>query len=53
MVIVPRPDGEVRICIDMHSANRAIIRQPYAMPTFEGMMPHVGRGHVFSKLDIK
>lgn len=53
MVVVPRSNGSVRVCIDMRQANMAIKRTPYGMPTFEELMPHVGKGKFFSRLDLK
>lgn len=37
----------------MRMANMAIKREPHPMPTFEEMMPHVGKGKIFSKLDVE
>ena len=33
VVIVPKPDGEIRLCIDMRQANKAIVRGRYPIPT--------------------
>lgn len=53
MVIVPKSHGDVRICLDMRQANKAIQREPYPLPIFEDMLPHIGQGKWFSKLDIE
>lgn len=37
----------------MRVANQAIERQVHPIPTFEEMLPHIGRGKFFSKLDIE
>ena len=53
MVVVPKSDGSVRICIDMRQANKAIIRETHPLPTLEEMWPQIAGGAVFSILDIK
>ena len=35
MVVVPKPSGDVRVCIDMRLANTAIIRDTYPIPTLD------------------
>lgn len=52
MVVVPKPNGDVRICIDMRAANRAIERQHHAMPTLDEMLPHIGGGKVTDQLKL-
>lgn len=50
-----KPSGEVRICIDMCQANKAIIRERYPIPTVQEMLAEINgaRSRVFSKLDLK
>ena len=38
LVIVPEPDGDVRICVDMKLVNQAIIRERQPIPTFEEVL---------------
>lgn len=38
MVIVFKPDDDIRICIDMRRANEAILRKNFPLPTFESFM---------------
>lgn len=52
MVLVPKKD-DVRICIDMRQANRAVMREHYPLPTFEELSHKLVGCSVFSKLDIK
>ena len=35
MVVVPTPSGDLGVCIDMRSANKAIVRDNYPIPTIE------------------
>lgn len=52
MVVVPKGD-DVRICIDMRRANEAFERENHPLPTIEDFLPHLGKGKVFSRLDVK
>lgn len=52
MVVVPKENGQVRICIDMRRANQAIKRENHPLPVMEDFLPHLVGGKVFSKLDI-
>ena len=38
VVIVPKPNGEVRLCIDMRYANKAIIRGRHPIPTVDELL---------------
>ena len=35
LVVVEKPNGDVRICLDMRQANRAILREKHPVPTIE------------------
>ena len=52
MVIVPKK-GDVRICIDMRQANKAVLREHYPLPTFEELSHKLVGSTIFSKVDIK
>nr|CAH7764203.1 unnamed protein product [Callosobruchus chinensis] len=53
--IVPilKSDGEVRICVDMRRANRAILRENHPLPTMNTFLPKLRKARFFSKLDVK
>lgn len=53
MVIVPKADGEIRICIDMRQANKVIVRERHPLPTLDDILPQLSGAKFFSKLDIK
>ena len=38
VVIIPKADGDIRLCIDMRRANEAIIRGRYPMPTVDELL---------------
>lgn len=52
MVVVPKNNGQVRICIDMRRANKAIKRENHPLPVMEDFLPHLVGGRIFSKLYI-
>lgn len=52
VVVVPK-GKEIRLCIDMRRANEAVERENHPLPTIEDFLPHLGKGKVFSKLDVK
>lgn len=52
MVVVPKENGQVRICLDMRQANLAIKRENYPLPVIDDFLPHMAGSKVFSKLDI-
>lgn len=53
IVPVLKNNGDVRICVDMRCANKAIIRENHPLPTMDQLLPQFGSAKVFSKLDIK
>ncbi|KAL7739285.1 hypothetical protein ACLKA6_002623 [Drosophila palustris] len=53
MVIAFKENGDLRICIDMRLANRAILREIYPFPVFETFMNKLRGAKYFSRLDLK
>ena len=53
VVVVPKPNGKVRLCVDMRCANKAIIRERHPIPTIDKVLNDMQEGSVFSKLDLK
>ena len=51
IVVVPKADGRVRICIDLTRLNQAVRREVYQMPTVKETLGSLTEGSVFSKLD--
>ena len=51
MVVVPKPNGEVRICIDPRDLNKAINREHYKMPTLEEVTSQLSGAHYLTVLD--
>ena len=52
LVVVPKPDGDIRVCVDMRRAKEAIKRERHPIPTIE-VLHHLNGSTVFSKLDLK
>ena len=38
VVIVPKNNAEIRLCVDMRQANQAIMRRPYPIPTVDEVL---------------
>ena len=53
LVVVPKPDGDIRVCVDMRRANEAIERERHPIPTMEEVLHDLNGSTVFSKLDLK
>ena len=51
--IVPKPSGEIRLCVDMRRANKAIVRERHPIPTVDEVLQNMTQSRVFSKLDLK
>ncbi|XP_030849603.1 uncharacterized protein K02A2.6-like [Strongylocentrotus purpuratus] len=53
VVIVPKPNGDIRICIDMRRVNEAIVRERHPIPTVDEILQELSTSKVFSKIDLK
>jgi len=53
LVVVPKSSTDIRICVDMRLANRAVIRERHPIPTMEEILHDMNGSTVFSKLDIR
>ncbi|XP_068712222.1 uncharacterized protein [Montipora foliosa] len=49
LVAVEKSNGDVRICLDMRQANRAILREKHPVPTIEETLQEMSGAKVFSK----
>ena len=52
-VVIPKPSGEIRVCVDMRRANTAVIRERHPIPTIDEVLEKMNGSTVFSKLDLK
>ena len=53
MVVVPKPKGGVRLCIDLTSLNKAVKREAYPMASVDESLAKLSGSKVFSKLDAR
>ena len=53
LVVIPKQNGDIRICVDMRLANRAISRERHPMPTVDDLIHRLNGATVFSKLDLR
>ena len=51
LVMVSKPNGDLRICLDPRHLNKAIKRQHYRLPTVEEIISEMAGACYFSKLD--
>lgn len=48
LVVVEKPNGDVRLCLDIRQANRAIMREKHPVPTVKETLQEVSYAKVFS-----
>ena len=51
IVVVPKKNGKVRICVDLTKLNENIIRPRHQLPSVDETLARLGHGKLFSKLD--
>ena len=53
LVVIPKKDGDIRLCVDMRMANKAIQRESHPTPTSDDLIHVLNGAKVFSKLDLR
>ena len=53
IVVVPKKDGKLRLCLDPKDLNKAIQREHYPLPTIEEVAPRLHGAKCFTILDAK
>ena len=51
MVVVPKGDKSVRICVDLKPLNNNVLREPHPIPTVDDVLGQLAGATQFSKLD--
>ena len=52
MVVVPKKNGTLRICLDPKDLNKAILREHFPLPTIEDVATRLHGARVFTILDV-
>ena len=53
LVVIPKKDGDVRLCVDMRLPNKAIQRERNPSPTVDDLITSLNGATMFSKLDLR
>ena len=53
LVVVPKKDGKIRLCLDPKDLYQTIQREHYPLPTIEDIATHLDGAKVFTKLDVR
>ena len=51
MVVVPKPNGNIHICVDLTKLNNSVRRERHILPSVEQILAQIGDSIIFSKLD--
>ena len=51
LTIVPKANGNIRMCVDLTMLNRGVEREFYPLPRVSDMLSQLATGRLFSKLD--
>ena len=51
MVVVPKPNGDVRICVDLTKLNESVLRETHPLPSVDYTLAKFGGAKMFSKMD--
>lgn len=51
MVVVPKVNGKVRICVDLTRLNQSVCREKHPLPAMDQTLAQLARAKVFTKLD--
>ena len=52
VVVVPKPPGDIRLCVDMRQANMAVKRERYPIPSIDQVLQDLSQSKFVSKLDF-
>ena len=51
IVVVPKSNGKVRICVDLTKLNESVRRENFPLPSTDQLLAQLSGAKVFSKLD--
>lgn len=52
IVLVPKPDGSTRLCVDYRRVNALTVPDPFPFPRIEDLVDKVGRAKFLTKVDM-
>jgi len=52
IVMVPKPDGTLRLCTDFRKVNSVTVPDPFPLPRVEDLLDRVGKAKFLTKLDM-
>ena len=52
MVVVSKPSGAVRICVDYRQLNESILREVRSLPKVDATLAQLAGTSIFSKVDV-
>ena len=53
ILVIPKPDGSLRLCADYRNLNKLTIQNKYPLPLMDELRDRVAGAKAFTKLDIK
>jgi Reverse transcriptase (RNA-dependent DNA polymerase) len=53
VVLVPKPDGSTRFCVDYQKLNSRTVRDVYPLPRLDDALDTIGEAHYFTILDAR
>jgi len=52
IVIVPKPDGSIRLCVDYRRVNSLTVPDPFPLPRVEVLVEKLGQANYLTKVDM-
>ena len=52
IVIVPKPDGSIRLCVDYRRVNSLTVPDPFPLPRVEVLVDKLGQANYLTKVDM-
>ena len=53
IVIVTKPNGDIRLCIDYRQLNKKVVKDAYPLPRIEECLDYLGKAKMFCVMDLK
>ena len=51
MVVLPKPDRRIRICVDLTKLNESVLRETYPQPKIDNLLAQISGSKFFTDLD--